>query len=259
MEPIGHDLKKFELGERWIQADCEIHGPYTSRLYLRTTWSACPGCVEDGYAAKRESFKRAERAAALDRWAEVVGSAGVPQAYAGARFETYQPTCAEAQTVLTAIVNYSDNLSAEIAAGRNAFMVGATGTGKTHLMCALVSRALADGRTAQFITATKIWRAMRATWHRGSTQTEADVLRALADVELLAIDEVQELDDQEGRWFFDLVNERYERGNRPIVMATNLDKQAMIQQFGQRTIDRLRDRHIAYRFTWESYRGRRDR
>jgi DNA replication protein DnaC len=255
MERFGNFINGMETGKRWIDAVCEVHGAYVSRLYFRQTWSACPGCVEDDYAAKRESFERAERVAALERWQSIAGAAGVPAAYADSTFDNYKPTNAEAAAVLIAARGYSDNLTRAIAQGQNAVFFGSKGTGKTHLICATVTRALADSRSALFLSASKVFRRVRDTWGRASAQTESEVIAALAAVELLAIDEVQETTDQERGWLFDVINDRYEAG-RPTILGTNLDLKNLTIAIGERAADRLRDRgSLVFRCAWESYRG----
>lgn len=259
MENFGKFIEGMETGKRWIDADCEIHGPYISRLYFRQTWSACPACVEDDYKAKRASFERAERNAALDRWTATVGAAGVPAAYAGATFDNYKPTCANAEAVKNAAQNYSDNLSRAIARGQSVVFYGSKGTGKTHLCCAIVTRALADGHSAMFLSASKIFRRIRDTWGRAAAQTESDVITALAAVDLLCIDEVQGTNDQERAWLFDVINDRYEAG-RPTMLSTNLDLKSLTAAIGDRAADRMKDRgSLVFGCVWESYRGLADR
>ena len=255
MEKFGNFANGIETGKRWINADCEIHGPYVSRLYFRQTWSACPACVEDDYKAKRASFERSERAAALDRWAATVGAAGVPAAYVSCTFESYRPTNDEAAQVLIAARGYSDNLSQAIERGQSAVFYGSKGTGKTHLMAAIVTRALADNHSALFLGASKIYRRIRDTWGRTARQTESEVIEALAAVDLLAIDEIQGTTDQEKAWIFDVINDRYENG-RPTLISTNLDLRALTAAITERAADRLRDRGgLVFRCAWESYRG----
>jgi len=257
MERIGSILGRMVLhkGEQSRDMVCEKHGPYVSRLYGTRTWLDCPVCIEEGWAKKSVALDASRREEALARWRDVLGESGIPAAYQHCSIVGYKAHSNEQMNQLQKVEDYCEHLGETIAAGKNLVLIGWTGTGKTHILAALVLQALRENRSAIFITASKVVRAVRDTWGRGSQMSETDVMRALANVDLLAIDEIQECDAAERRLLGDVINDRYEKG-KPTMISSNLDMKALSQHLGARAIDRLLDRGSAYCvMNWESYRS----
>ena len=257
MEHIGKILGKMVLhkGEQSKNVVCEKHGPYVSRLYGTRTWLDCPVCVEEGWKRKSLALAAAKREEARARWRDVLGESGIPAAYQHCTIVGYKPNSNEQMDVVQKIEDYCEHLGATIDAGKNLVLVGWTGTGKTHILAALVLQALRENRSAIFITASKVVRAVRDTWGRGTQMSESDVMRALANVDVLAVDEIQECDAAERRLLGDVINDRYEKG-KPTMVSSNLDMKALSQHLGARAIDRLLDRGSTHCvMNWESYRS----
>lgn len=257
MEKIGSLLVGLEKGEKKRTAACEYHGGYVSSLYLTRTWTSCPKCTEDAYARQAQVLESSLRDEALQRWRDVLGDSGIPEAYQACTIAGFQADCKSSEKVMGQVEAYTLDLGASISAGRNLVLVGWTGTGKTHLLSAITMQALREGRSAIFITASKVFRAIRDTWGRTNTQTEADVFRALAAVDVLCIDEIQEMDDKERRVINDVINDRYEKG-KPVCISSNLGKEAFAKHMGARALDRLTDRgSTVCIMQWQSHRKAR--
>ena len=255
MEHIGNILAKLEKGEKKRDEVCEKHGPYVSRLYLTRTWTHCPVCVEEGWARKSVALDASRREEAMARWRQVLGESGIPAAFQHCTVTGWQARTNPQMHVLQQVENYREHLGETIDAGKNLILTGWTGTGKTHILAALVLQALRENRSAIFIAASKVVRAVRDTWGRGSQLTEAEIMRALASVDLLAIDEIQECDATERRLLFEVINERYEK-RKPVCVSTNLDMKLLSQHLGARAIDRLVDRgSTVCAMNWESFRS----
>lgn len=254
MEKMEAMLSDLHLGSQSRLEDCEKHGGYVSRLYLTRTWTHCPQCVAEGYARHTVTIEVSRRDEALERWRQVLGDSGIASAYKDCTLANYQPTSEQSLRVLERVTGYTDDLAGAIKTGRSLTMLGSTGVGKTHILSAIVQRAISGGHSAIFLTAYKMIRAVRDARSYSNSQSEADVCRALAAVDLLAIDEVQEMTQEERKLLNDIINDRYERG-KSVMISSNLEPKTFAAEVGARVADRLKDRNsLVLLMQWESYR-----
>lgn len=126
----------------------------------------------------------------------------------------------------------------------NVVFVGETGVGKTGLMSALVLKAVQNGYRARFIRAQDLFDEMYASLADRSTRA---LLRSLAKVDLLAVDELGYLNikPEQTNIFFKLMEERHHR--KPTLITTNLPYPAWQDFLGNRPLtqallSRLRER-----------------
>jgi DNA replication protein DnaC len=126
----------------------------------------------------------------------------------------------------------------------NIVFIGETGVGKTGLMSALVLKAVQNGYRALFIKAQDLFDEMYASLADRSTRK---LLRSLANVDVLAIDELGYLNikPEQTNIFFKLMEERHHR--RPTLLTTNLPYPAWQDFLGnkaltQALLSRLRER-----------------
>lgn len=126
----------------------------------------------------------------------------------------------------------------------NLVFIGETGVGKTGLMCGLVLKAVQNGYRALFIKAQDLFDEMYASLADRSTRK---LLRTLANVDVLAIDELGYLNikPEQTNIFFKLMEERHRR--RPTLITTNMPYAAWQDFLGnkpltQALLSRLRER-----------------
>jgi DNA replication protein DnaC len=126
----------------------------------------------------------------------------------------------------------------------NIVFIGETGVGKTGLMSALVLKTVQNGYRALFIKAQDLFDEMYASLADRSTRK---LLRSLARVDVLAIDELGYLNikPEQTNIFFKLMEERHHR--RPTLLTTNLPYAAWQDFLGNRALtqallSRLRER-----------------
>jgi len=126
----------------------------------------------------------------------------------------------------------------------NIVFIGETGVGKTGLMSALVLKAVQNGYRALFIKAQDLFDEMYASLADRSTRK---LLRSLARVDVLAIDELGYLNikPEQTNIFFKLMEERHH--HRPTLLTTNLPYPAWQDFLGNRALtqallSRLRER-----------------
>jgi DNA replication protein DnaC len=126
----------------------------------------------------------------------------------------------------------------------NIVFIGETGVGKTGLMSALVLKAVQNGYRALFIRAQDLFDEMYASLADRSTRR---LLRSLANVDVLAIDELGYLNvkPEQTNIFFKLMEERHHR--KPTLLTTNMPYPAWQDFLGnkpltQALLSRLRER-----------------
>lgn len=137
---------------------------------------------------------------------------------------------------------YVRELDARLDAGRGLWFFGGVGTGKTTLAM-LVSRAALDaGRTVAIYSLPRLLAEIRTTFDREEPGAYTELLDRLAEVDLLHIDDVGA--EKTSPWVLEqlyaIVNDRYE-AERAIIITTNLEREALAEQIGERTVSRLEE------------------
>ncbi|MDF9909587.1 UNVERIFIED_ORG: DNA replication protein DnaC [Pantoea brenneri] len=249
-----------------IQAVCDKHGAFQQRckkanLLTRVleTKSECPACLSEKLA-KLE----ADEAASEKRWKQsqidrMIGDLQLPERFAGATLDNYQPVNDDAARCLKLCKAYAAKWPERLKQGGGLVMCGKPGTGKNHLALAIAKHVINEHQnSALFTTALRIARLFKSTWSKNSERTEAEVIRIYTDPELLIIDEVgvQFGSEAEKLILFEIINTRYER-MMPTILISNLPKDELAAFIGERVIDRMNDGGgCTLAFTWESYRSR---
>lgn len=249
-----------------IQAICDKHGVFQQRckkanLLTRVleTKSECPACL-----AEKLAKLEADEAASERRWKQsqidrMIGDLQLPERFAGATLENYQPVNDDAARCLKLCKAYAAKWPERLKQGGGLVMCGKPGTGKNHLALAIAKHVINEHQnSALFTTALRIARLFKSTWSKNSERTEAEVIRIYTDPELLIIDEVgvQFGSEAEKLILFEIINTRYER-MMPTILISNLPKDELAAFIGERVIDRMNDGGgCTLAFTWESYRSR---
>lgn len=142
--------------------------------------------------------------------------------------------------------------------GKNLVIIGTQGLGKTMIARNLAAKAVYNGHTARFITASKICSDLLCAGHRLESR-----LRYYANVDLLVIDELGYLSyqDKAADMLFEVISRRYEKS--PIVLTTNLTFAEWPQVFpGAACVSAILDRLIHHceiiQIKGPSYRKKRD-
>ncbi|MNY17699.1 DNA replication protein DnaC [compost metagenome] len=120
-------------------------------------------------------------------------------------------------------------------------------------------RVLGAGYTARFAVVLDAMQAVKGTYRKDSAMTEAAVIEKLTAPDLLVLDEIgnQYGTDAERIILSNVINARY-NAMKPTILLSNLAKDALAKELGDRVIDRMREgggRMVV--FDWESQRGAR--
>lgn len=196
----------------------------------------------------------ANRQAQLD---SAIGRACIPPRFTRKAFDGYQAATKDQTRALNLCRRYAEDFRRVLRQGNNLLLVGAPGTGKTHLACAVLHQVMSQGHSGLFTGMSEALRMIRSTYSPGAKITEEEAFQLYTKPDLLVIDEVGVAigDDEKRRaMLFDLLNNRYGEV-RPTVLIGNLTAEELEQYLGERVMDRLlEDGGLLVPFTWESYR-----
>jgi len=124
--------------------------------------------------------------------------------------------------------------------GDSLMLIGPVGTGKSHLAASIVNALIPQGVAAIFQPVPELFQRLNATYSRESRETEAQLLGAMQDADLLVLDDVgaEKPSAANETRLYQIVDARY-RAKKPMVLTSNLDVNQLRAQIGERTIDRL--------------------
>lgn len=217
---------------------CEIHGKYQRyKTGSDGVARAIPACE------KCRRLKRIERN---------LGLTNTPKRFYNCTFDNYLTTSHEQGLALIQCRTYAENFAHHKSNGACLIMCGNPGTGKNHLATAIIKHVIEDDYTAQRIKATEY---LDKYWGKSFSERE-ELIKSISDIDLLMIDEVGRSSNAKAAQdaFFRLIDARYE-AQLPTLIATNLNREGLIEVLDSAAYDRLRQGGILLTFSWESYRG----
>ena len=164
----------------------------------------------------------------------------IPAKYRGVSFE--RPPVTEIEPMVVRVVrSFTEDLEANIEAGKGLWLMGDTGTGKTTLAMLVSKAALAEGHAVAIYSLPKLLARIRRTYDAAPGQDSYLALfEQLTSVDLLHIDDLgaEKRSDWVLEQLYAIVDERY-AANRSIVVTTNLKLAELEEQIGERTVSRL--------------------
>jgi DNA replication protein DnaC len=139
-----------------------------------------------------------------------------------------------------AVRSYVGSLPERLAEGRGLWFTGDVGTGKTTLAMLVSKAAMETDHTVAIYSLPRLLAMLRASYEDGAAYSLNDLIDRLCSVDLLHVDDVGA--EQTSPWvleqLYTIVNTRYEDG-RAMLLTTNLHRDALQEQIGERTVSRL--------------------
>lgn len=240
------------------EVECEKHGPYIAKNFIRDVWSKCPACTEEAKREEQLEEERKQREAEQRVWEARIGQACIPERFRDRTLESFVIEHDGHRKVFDFAKDYAENFDEMRRIGRCAIFVGKPGTGKTHLAIGIALHIMKQKRSVLFTTVQRAIRRVKDTWTKGSEESESQAINAIAYPDLLILDEVgvQFGSEFEKQVLFDILNERYE-ARKPTILLSNIPSSGLKDYLGERVADRLKeDGGKLHSFDWESHRRR---
>lgn len=173
----------------------------------------------------------------------------VPQRYWNESLDTYKADTDERHATGDAVRQFAH--AVELGAFRTLILLGAVGTGKTHLACGIIRNVGGLYRLSSTIV-----EEIRHAKSFGAKETEADILDGYGRTCLLVIDEIgrSSAAQEEQYALYQIINERYNR-RKPTVLISNQTKKEFLNYVGIAAADRLSESAQCIEFTGMSYRA----
>ena len=248
-------LEALRAKNREIAVRCDRHGEF-SHSDMAKFWmlgvrpGECPRCHEE----RQKVFLREQQAKKAVHFFST--ASGVPARFQGTSLDDYVPENEKAEKVLSLLREYAEKFEQHRKLGLSLILCGKTGTGKTHLACAVL-RYLAEkhGVCGKYTTAYRAVQEIRASY-KSHDLTELQAMDAFISPDMLVLDEigVQYGTESEQLLLFTLLNGRYE-AMRPSIVISNLTVSEVSKYLGDRVYDRLRENGGGVlAFDWQSFR-----
>jgi DNA replication protein DnaC len=151
-----------------------------------------------------------------------------------------EPVASMNDALLREVRTYVRAIDQRLEEGRGIWFVGGVGTGKTTLAMLISKAAMEADRTVAVYSLPRLLALLRDTFDDDAQFSLNELIDRLCSVDLLHIDDLGA--EQSSAWvleqLYSIVNTRYEDG-KALVLTTNLDKEALVEQIGPRTVSRL--------------------
>lgn len=208
--------------------------------------AGCPLGICDGSGWVDDEQARAVRACSCrpqliaGRRANAL-SAVVPRRYRGVSFD--RPPVSEMPNPQVDVARrFVRRLDERLDQGRGLWLFGGVGTGKTTLAMLVSQAAMNAGRSVAIYSLPRLLSEIRETFESDLEGSYTSLMDRLTEVDLLHLDDVGA--EKTSPWVLEqlyaIVNARYE-AERSMLVTTNLERSALAEQIGERTVSRLEE------------------
>ncbi len=156
------------------------------------------------------------------------------------------------------LTRFCGDIDGEIEAGRNVVLFGPVGTGKDHLLAALMRVACKSGASVEWVNGMDLFGDLRDRIDSANAESEARALSRWTSPDVLAISDPLPpwgpLTPYQSQMLFRLVDRRY-RDRKPIWITANFaDGKEASERIGVQVLDRIKDGAVELYCAWPSYR-----
>lgn len=226
---------------------CQIHNEQMVKIFGRDTCKTCA----------KESLRKSEAEHAQELLADIrkkrVDAAMIPARHAECGFKNYV-TRMQAQQYA---VGQCKKFSGDFVKGQagNMIVTGRTGTGKTHLACAMIRNILHLGGFARYVTSEDMANSIANAWTQPDSSEAMEIYR-FTEYDLLILDEYGLHDQHENRLklVHKVLYSRYD-AKKPTVVISNFTTVELKQNLGDRLWSRFQhDGLIVVECNWNDQR-----
>lgn len=220
-------------------------------------WSAMtPERLRAQQEAEQAERIRAEQHKRHAAWKQLIAIRG--ERYERCRLANFQAETDPQQRVVQALRDYGADICEHVTAGQGIVLFGPSGTGKDHLLTALM-------RLAMFQAGLSVeWRSGPALWSELydrmtiRDRTEREFLRPLIRAEVFALSDPTAqgapLTDYQAGMLYRIIDERYNR-QRPVWLTVNVSSRRELEELlGVPVVERLIHGALILPCNWPSYR-----
>lgn len=224
MKHISEEMGSFKVTLKFI--DCVTHGKG-----IRATLNGkCERCL-------KEKQEKQEKIIADKKLLDNKINAGIEERFIRANFENFKAVTQYQNQVYKQLKNYGGK--------KNVVFLGKTGTGKTHLACALIEKFLLEGRRCFYV---KFYELLE--FKIQNKQKFSQILNA----DFLVIDEYGSSDsDNKSNLLFEIIDKRYGK-MLPTMLISNLSGDELRKNMNDATYSRIKSDCESILANWSDYR-----
>ncbi len=212
--------------------------------------SLCDECI----AVKNQQQKEEElkKQMAMDeekrknKIARLFDSSYLGKRYRGCTFDNFH-VMPGTESALTRAQKFVENFGSFAQTGTGLIFFGNFGCGKTHLAAAITRELVTKGKSAIFQVVPDLLSRIRATYNRGSEESEYELINALTEASCLVLDDIgaeyqkKQMDDSmtwaQGILYL-IINNRYNE-MKPVIYTTNYSLDVLEKRLDGRIYSRM--------------------
>lgn len=262
---------------RW--ALCVKHGPYSTVVRPGLPPSRCRACVHDMVEKEKARFYKERRLQQLHDYRVIAKKSGIPERFKDLTLDSFKINGSKEQQTLDIACAYSTELGKPEITRRSMIFAGRSGTGKTHLACAIATQALRDGLDARYENVDRLFRHIKDGYSSSAKVRANKVFEQVIKADFLVLDALGQnpCSPADRKVLREVITERYdsclptlvvltlgsiERANKKIQKAESetLEIEEEIELLlGERVMEiLLQDGGRVMPFTWRTYREQVD-